>query len=87
MNRHSSYSAPRSERPSGSYGGQRGRSNKRNTYNKRSWKDNRTLFNLVCFILPFIILNLIILFLAVSDGGTECQNPFPASYKGNDGKP
>lgn len=61
MNRHSSYSAPRSERPSGSYGGQRGRSNKRNTYNKRSWKDNRTLFNLVCFILPFIILNLIIL--------------------------
>lgn len=61
MNRHSSYSAPRSERPSGSYGGQRGRGNKRNTYNKRSWKDNRTLFNLVCFILPFIILNLIIL--------------------------
>ena len=66
MTRHSSYSAPRSERPSGSYGGQRGRGSKRNTYNKRSWKDNKTLFTLVCFILPFIAINLIILFLAVS---------------------
>ena len=41
MDRHSSYSAPRSERASGSYGGNRGRSTKRNTYNKRSWNDNR----------------------------------------------
>lgn len=81
MNRHSSYSAPRSERPSGSYGGQRGRSNKRNTYNKRSWKDNRTLFNLVCFILPFIILNLIILFLAVSTPKIEYTVSDTQDYK------
>ena len=81
MNRHSSYSAPRSERPSGSYGGQRGRSNKRNTYNKRSWKDNRSLFNLVCFILPFIILNLIILFLAVSTPKIEYTVSDTQDYK------
>ena len=81
MNRHSSYSAPRSERSSGSYGSQRGRSNKRNTYNKRSWKDNRTLFNLVCFILPFIILNLIILFLAVSTPKIEYTVSDTQDYK------
>ena len=43
MDRHSSYSAPRSERASVRYGGNRGRSTKRNTYNKRSWNDNRKL--------------------------------------------
>ena len=97
MTRHSSYSAPRSERPSGSYGGQRGRGSKRNTYNKRSWKDNKTLFTLVCFILPFIAINLIILFLAVStpkidypglqDSGSKHQDPLPASLEGDDRDP
>lgn len=77
MNRHSSYSAPRSERSSGSYGGQRNRSNKRNTYNKRSWKDNRTLFNLVCFVLPFIVLNLIILFLLSQRQRLNIRYPIP----------
>lgn len=81
MNRHSSYSAPRSERSSGSYNGQRGRSSKRNTYNKRSWKDNRTLFILVCFILPFIAVNLIIVFMAVSTPRIEYNVSDTQDYK------
>lgn len=81
MNRHSSYSAPRSERTPGSYGGQRSRSSKRNTYNKRSWKDNRILFILVCFILPFIALNLLVVFLAVSTPKIEYTISDTQDYK------
>lgn len=84
MNRHSSYTAPRSERSPGSYGGQRGRSNKRNTYNKRSWKDNRPLFILVCFILPFIAVNLCLVFLAVSTPKIEYTVSDTQDYKSVD---
>ena len=46
MNHHSSYSAPRSERSlsgGSSYSPRGGRNKKRNSYPKRSWKDNREM--------------------------------------------
>ena len=60
MEHHSSYSAPRSSRTAGSPNNRRGRSAKRNTYNTQSWKDNPILKNLVFYVLPFVIINLIL---------------------------
>ena len=81
MDRHSSYSAPRSERSSGSYGGNRGRSSKRNTYNKRSWNDNRKLHTLVFYILPFLLLNLVIFILATSTPKIEYDASDTKDYR------
>ena len=61
MEHHSSYSAPRSSRTAGSPNNRRGRSAKRNTYNTQSWKDNPILKNLVFYVLPFVIINLLLL--------------------------
>ena len=78
MEHRSSYTAPRSSRGSGSYGRMAGhssgsfqssgsgRSNKRNTYNRRSWKDNPILYRLVFFILPFFVFNFILFMLVTS---------------------
>ena len=66
MNRHSSYTAPRSSRATGTYDSRRGKSSKRNTYDKRSWRDNRFLSNLVFYILPFLVVNLILFFAITS---------------------
>ena len=60
MEHHSSYSAPRSSRTAGSPNNRRGRSAKRNTYNTQSWKDNPILKNLVFYVLPFVIINLLL---------------------------
>ena len=60
MEHHSSYSAPRSSRTAGSPNSRRGRSAKRNTYNTQSWKDNPILKNLVFYVLPFVIINLLL---------------------------
>ena len=60
MEHHSSYSAPRSSRTAGSPNNRRARSAKRNTYNTQSWKDNPILKNLVFYVLPFVIINLIL---------------------------
>ena len=84
MDRHSSYSAPRSERASGSYGGNRGRSSKRNTYNKRSWNDNRKLHTLVFYILPFILINLVIFILATSTPKIEYDASDTRDYRSVD---
>lgn len=81
MNRHSSYSAPRGERSLSSHNSQRGRSSKRNAYTKRSWKDNKPLFTLVCYILPFILINLFILFLAISTPKVEYTVSDTRDYK------
>ena len=84
MDRHSSYSAPRSERASGSYGGNRGRSTKRNTYNKRSWNDNRKLHTLVFYILPFILINLVIFIVATSKPKIEYDASDTKDYRSVD---
>ena len=84
MDRHSSYSAPRSERASGSYGSNRGRSSKRNTYNKRSWNDNRKLHTLVFYILPFILINLVIFILATSTPKIEYDASDTKDYRSVD---
>ena len=84
MDRHSSYSAPRSERASGSYGGNRGRSTKRNTYNKRSWNDNRKLHTLVFYILPFILINLVIFIVATSKPKIEYDVSDTRDYRSVD---
>ena len=84
MSRRSTYSTHRNERSSDSYSGQRGRSNKRNTYSKRSWKDNSSVYNLVCYILPFIAVNLVILFIAVSTPKIEYKASDTTDYKSLD---
>ena len=84
MDRHSSYSAPRSERASGSYGSNRGRSSKRNTYNKRSWNDNRKLHTLVFYILPFILINLVIFIVATSKPKIEYDVSDTRDYRSVD---
>ena len=69
MNRHSSYNAPRSERPrsgGNSRPGRGSRNSRPNPYMKRSWKDNKTMFTLVFIVLPFILINGIIFVLATS---------------------
>ena len=87
MNHHSSYSAPRSERSlsgGSSYSPRGGRNKKRNSYPKRSWKDNRVLFTMVCIVLPLVVLNLFIFFLATSTPRVELTVGDTKDYKSLD---
>lgn len=81
MDHHSSYSAPRSDRMSGSPGSRRGKSAKRNTYNTQSWKDNRILRNLVCYVLPFVVVNLILFTLITASPKIELTIGETTDYK------
>ena len=81
MNHHSSYSAPRSDRMSGSPGSRRGKSAKRNTYNTQSWKDNRILRNLVFYVLPFVVVNLILFTLITASPKIELTIGETTDYK------
>lgn len=81
MDHHSSYSAPRSDRMSGSPGSRRGKSAKRNTYNTQSWKDNRILRNLVFYVLPFVVVNLILFTLITASPKIELTIGETTDYK------
>ena len=83
MNHHSSYSAPRSSRTSGSGmpGGRRNKSAKRNTYNTQSWKDNPILRNLVFFVLPFAVINIILFVLITASPKIELTLGETTDYK------
>ena len=81
MDHHSSYSAPRSDRMSGSRGSRRGKSAKRNTYNTQSWKDNRILRNLVFYVLPFVVVNLILFTLITASPKIELTIGETTDYK------
>lgn len=81
MDHHSSYSAPRSDRLSGSPGSRRGKSAKRNTYNTQSWKDNRILRNLVFYVLPFVVVNLILFTLITASPKIELTIGETTDYK------
>ena len=81
MDHHSSYSAPRSDRLSGSPGSRRGKSAKRNTYNTQSWKDNRILRNLVFYVLPFVVVNLILFTLITASPKVELTIGETTDYK------
>lgn len=86
MEHRSSYTSPRSSRSSGSRssghgGGSHGRSSKRNTYDRRSWMDNRFLFNLVCIILPFALFNGILFVLVTSEPKIELTVADTKDYK------
>lgn len=84
MDHHSSYSAPRSDRMSGSPGSRRGKSAKRNTYNTQSWKDNRILRNLVFYVLPFVVVNLILFTLITASPKIELTIGETTDYKAVD---
>ena len=81
MDHHSSYSAPRSDRMSGSPGSRRGKSAKRNTYNTQSWKDNRIMRNLVFYVLPFVVVNLILFTLITASPKIELTIGETTDYK------
>ena len=81
MDHHSSYSAPRSDRMSGSPGSRRGKSAKRNTYNTQSWKDNRILRNLVFYVLPFVVVNRILFTLITASPKIELTIGETTDYK------
>ena len=81
MDHHSSYSAPRSDRMSGSPGSRQGKSAKRNTYNTQSWKDNRILRNLVFYVLPFVVVNLILFTLITASPKIELTIGETTDYK------
>ena len=81
MDHHSSYSAPRSDRMSGSPGSRRGKSAKRNTYNTQSWKDNRILRNLAFYVLPFVVVNLILFTLITASPKIELTIGETTDYK------
>ncbi len=81
MDHHSSYSSPRESRMSGSPGGRRNKSAKRNTYNTQSWKDNRILRSLVFFVLPFLVINLILFTLITASPKIELTVGETTDYK------
>ena len=83
MDHHSSYSSPRSERGSGSYGG-RSRNNRRNSYDKHSWKDNSRTRTFVFWILPFILVNLIIFVGATATPKIEYEAADTKDYRSMD---
>lgn len=83
MDHHSSYSSPRSERGSGSYGG-RSRNNRRNSYDKHSWKDNSRARTFVFWILPFILVNLIIFVGATATPKIEYEAADTKDYRSMD---
>ena len=57
---------------------------KRNTYNKRSWNDNRKLHTLVFYILPFILINLVIFIVATSKPKIEYDVSDTRDYRSVD---
>ena len=67
MEHRSSYTAPRSSR--------------RNTYNRRSWKDNPILYRLVFFILPFFAFNFILFMLVTSSPKIKLTVADTTDYK------
>ena len=83
MDHHSSYSSPRSERGSGSYSG-RSRNNRRNSYDKHSWKDNSRARTFVFWILPFILVNLIIFVGATATPKIEYEAADTKDYRSMD---
>ena len=66
---------------SGSPGSRRGKSAKRNTYNTQSWKDNRILRNLVFYVLPFVVVNLILFTLITASPKIELTIGETTDYK------
>lgn len=77
MDRHSSYTAPRSGRSPASRGSRR--SPKRSS--GRSGNENRFLHNLLWYVLPFIIFNLLLLFLVTASPRIELTVGDTSDYK------
>lgn len=78
MDRHSSYTAPRSDRMPAS--GSTRRSPKRGN-SSRSGNENRFLHNFLCYILPFIVFNVILYFLVTSSPRIEMTIGDTSDYK------
>ncbi len=78
MDRHSSYTAPRSSRSSASRSSRR--SPKRSS-NGHFGNENRFLHNLLWYVLPFIIFNLLLLFLVTSSPRIELTVGDTSDYK------
>ena len=68
MDRHSSYTAPRSDRSPASRGSRR---SPKTSNNGRSGNENRFLHNLLWYVLPFIVFNLLLLFLVTASPRIE----------------
>ena len=78
MDRHSSYTAPRSGRMPAS--GSTRRSPKRGN-SGRPGNENRFLHNFLCYILPFIVFNVILYFLVTSSPRIEMTIGDTSDYK------
>lgn len=82
MNRQSSYSAPRSDRSSGSsLGGRGNKNNRRSNYGRRSWRDNSLLSSLVFIVLPFIVFNIILVYVTTASPKIEITVSDTTDYK------
>ena len=78
MDRHSSYTAPRSDRSPASRGSRR---SPKHSNNGRSGNENRFLHNLLWYVLPFIVFNLLLLFLATASPRIELTVGDTTDYK------
>lgn len=78
MNRHSSYTAPRSDRSPASRGSRR---SPKHSNNGRSGNENRFLHNLLWYVLPFIVFNLLLLFLVTASPRIELTVGDTTDYK------
>lgn len=78
MDRHSSYTAPRSDRSPASRGSRR---SPKTSNNVRSGNENRFLHNLLWYVLPFIVFNLLLLFLVTASPRIELTVGDTTDYK------
>ena len=78
MDGHSSYTAPRSDRSPASRGSRR---SPKHSNNGRSGNENRFLHNLLWYVLPFIVFNLLLLFLATASPRIELTVGDTTDYK------
>ena len=78
MDRHSSYTAPRSDRSPASHGSRR---SPKHSNNGRSGNENRFLHNLLWYVLPFIVFNLLLLFLVTASPRIELTVGDTTDYK------
>ena len=78
MDRHSSYTAPRSDRSPASRGSRR---SPKHSNNGRSGNENRFLHNLLWYVLPFIVFNLLLLFLVTASPRIELTVGDTTDYK------
>lgn len=78
MDRHSSYTAPRSDRSPASRGSRR---SPKTSNNGRSGNENRFLHNLLWYVLPFIVFNLLLLFLVTASPRIELTVGDTTDYK------